>query len=327
MPQTSIAYATARIVSRVHESLDNAHVERMIAAESMEDARRVLVEYGLASADGTKDAEAVADARLKETCMLIKKLSPCKDTTDCFLLRYDGMNIKMLVKARMLGRPVTSLSGCGVLDPQTLQHAVADRKYDALPELLGKALTALEDTLATQADPLLVDQTVDQAIYAMIQTKLRHVKSRVVRHYFMARVDLLNAIMALRIHRMGRDAAFARDMMLPGGRIAGSEWAAMVEDPTKIRAALAPYGNAIVKAATLATENQEALPQLEKAMEDALLAPFLALKGSVYRIEPLFGYLLGVEREATAIRLILAGHASGVPQGMIRERVRDVYGG
>ena len=45
-----------------------------------------------------------------------------------------------------------------------------------------------------------------------------------------------------------------------------------------------------------------------------------------FSIEVLIGRLLAHEREAAAVRLIMAGKLNDFPVAMIRERLREVYG-
>ena len=327
MPQGSVAYAAARIYGRAQKGLSAARAERLISAQTLEEACRALVEFGLLNADNAGDAQAAAEERLREASAFVRRITPDAKATDCFFLRYDGMNLKMLIKARILGRVAQNLSHCGTIDVSLLRHAVAGRKYGALPPILANALEKLEKELAIAPDPLLIDQTVDQAVYALIAENLQAVQSPLIRQYFQARVDMLNAIMVLRARHLGKEEPFIQKLLLPGGAIGREAWAPACKAPGKIAAMLSGYGAKVRGAAALSAQEAGNLPLLEKAMEDALLKPFRALKESVYRIEPVIGYWLGAEREAAAIRLILMGHANGFDAQTIRERVGELYAG
>lgn len=324
MPQDSVAYAVARVHYRMRDNLSKSHLERLLSASSYEEALRTLSETGWAE-PGDMDAEAVVLAHIKKACALVKAITPCQDATDCFLLRYDGLNLKMLIKGRCLKKQTEGLSSCGVYPVDLLRHAVAERNYPALPEVLQKALTALEESLSVKEDALLIETAVDKALYAFIASKLQKVNSSIIRHYFVSRVDMLSAIMLLRVKAMNKTAAFMRDMLLPGGSIAAENWMEAFEKPEMIPALLAKYGK-VATIATLSVQNSALLPTFEKAMDDTLLKPFISLRYDPLRIEPVVGYLLGAEREAAAVRLILAGKKNGFSQEAIAERLRDLYG-
>ena len=326
MPQSSIAYAAARVYHRSRGVLNTARAERLLSAQSAEEAWQILSEMGLDGADEERNADTAAEERLHSAHRLICSISPKESTTDCFFLRYDGMNLKTLIKARMLGKTEGHLSRCGTFPIHVLRHAVAKRQYNALPATLSTELNALEKILAVQNDPFLIDITVDKAIYALVQEKLRKEKSAMVRGYFTARVDMVNAMMLLRAKGLGKDEAFVEKLMLPGGCVNWEKWKKCFQKTSDLPGVLVNYEEKVGTAAKNAVADISCLPLFEKAMEDALVKPFYALKDSVYCIESIIAYWLATEREAAAIRLILAAHENGFATGVIRERMGELYG-
>lgn len=55
-------------------------------------------------------------------------------------------------------------------------------------------------------------------------------------------------------------------------------------------------------------------------MDNALLAIFTKDRFDVMRLETVVGYLLAVEREAGAVRLVMAGKQNGFDMEAVRER-------
>ncbi|MCL1964334.1 MAG: V-type ATPase subunit [Firmicutes bacterium] len=321
----SVPYAVARIHTIERNRLDTGQIERLLAAATYGEALRVLAEIGFLSAEGG-DAEMIAAERVRSACALVRKISPDPNATDCFMLRYDGLNLKTLLKARCLNQPAAFLSPCGVYPVDRLAHMVAERQYKKLPEALRAPLDALEKKLAVRDDALAIDAAADKAVYALIRQKLRFVKSRAIRAYFAERADILGAVMLLRARRMGRDAAFFSEMLLPGGTIREAKWLRAFENPDLLEGLLAACGKAVKQAAAAAVQDAAKLPALEKAMEDHLIAKFTALRHDCLRIEPVIGHILGAEKEAAAVRLILAGKKNAFPPEAIRERLRVLYG-
>ncbi len=326
MPQSSVAYAVARVHVLEKNAMDAAKLDRLLAAQSLEEAFRTLAEIGWTTVDGGTDIEAAAIERIKEACALVRRISPCPEATDCFLLRYDALNLKTLLKARCLGQRAELLSDCGIFPVEMLEHAVADHRYKRLPDILRNALDALERILAVHEDGLAIEAAVDKAIFALIQRKIRGVKSPMIQTYFTERADILSGIMLLRIRKMGRDQVFFEDMLLPGGEIKKAQWLEAFEKPELVPKLLVRYGREITQAASFACQDASKLPVLEKVMDDALLKRFSKVRRDALRLEPVIGYLLGAEREAAAVRLILAGKANGFEPDAIRERLRELYG-
>lgn len=326
MPQDSIAYAVARVRVLERDALDAARIERLLTAATYAEALRTLQEMGWANAESA-DYERLAARHVERACALLREISPDPAVTDAFLMRHDAHNLKMLLKARCLGQPAAHLSSCGTLPPEMLEHAVAERNYQPLPPALAKTMEALEQTLAVRVDPLVIDAALDRALYERVFESLQKGKhNKTALAYFRMRVDLLNAIMLLRVAAMGRDAAFYRQFLLPGGAVEPSEWLEAFDQPERLPERVARYGRSVAQAVERALHDPAGLPNLERAMDDALLALFVPFRYEPLSLEPVIGYVLAREREASAVRLILAGKANGFPPEAIRERLRALYG-
>jgi V/A-type H+-transporting ATPase subunit C len=313
-----------RISVRRRDRLDAAKLDRLLAVETPQEAVRALQEIGWAAAEQSADYEQAAGEHMRRACAFVREVSPQSRVTDCFLLRHDVQNLKLLLKARCLGQDADFLSTCGTLPVDVLRHAVAEAGYTRLPEGLREPLADLERRLAVREDPLDIDVTLDKALYALAFDALRGAGSRVALAYFAARVDLVNALMLLRVRAMGRGAAFLAAMLISGGNIPEAALLERFDRPEELPRLLSPYGPRVAAVAKAAV--QGALPGLEKAMDDYLLSLFAPYRARADAIEALVGYLLVQEREASAVRLILAGKLNGFTGEAIRERLRDLYG-
>ena len=79
-------------------------------------------------------------------------------------------------------------------------------------------------------------------------------------------------------------------------------------------------------AAAAAVADFSKLPALEKAVDNELLKLFTPYKYDMMRLEATLAYLLAAEREASAVRLVMAAKANGFAPEAVRERLRDLYG-
>ena len=321
MPQESIYYAIGRLSVMQKNTLDASKLERLLQAPTAQEARRTLSEMGW-SAEG--DYDRIAAQHVENACRLIREIATDEEEIDCFLLKYDVNNLKMLLKARSLGREAEDLSPCGVYPVEKLRKCVADRKYDGLPQTLKDALDELEKQLSLRVDPLEIDARLDRAMYETIFARLPK-KNSAVRKYFTARVDILNLVIALRVLHMGKNASFFVSLLLPGGSIVKKEWLKGFEKPEKLPLLLNKYGQKVYNAAIAAQMDAGKIAALERAMDDCLLAVYLPYKSTMDSPQRLIGYLLMRQREAAAVRLILAGKTAGFAAEKIRERLRDLY--
>jgi V/A-type H+/Na+-transporting ATPase subunit C len=326
MPQPSISYACGRVGVLRRTALRHAQLDRLISARGYEDAKRVLSDIGFAAADDA-DFQTAADQHVRRACELIRAVTPDQRVTDCFLLRYDIHNLKVLFKSRHLAQQPQFLSECGTLGVDKLRHCVAEHTYSLLPPELKKTMESLEKRSAAAFDPMLVDTELDQAMYRQIFANLRgNPKAKVAQEYFRAKVDLQNVIMLLRLKAMGKDAAFFQTVGLDGGNVTAKACANAFAESERLARPLRRYSADIYQAALNAAVDARKLPYLEKTADDFLFQLFRKYQYDCAALEILIAYLLQKQREATDVRLIMTGKLNSFSPEAVTERVRELNG-
>ena len=325
MPQPSISYACGRVGVLKRSALHKAQIERLLAAPQIVEAQRVLADIGFTAAD-ENDFQAAADRHIRTACDLIKSVTTDKRMTDCFFLRYDAHNLKVLIKSRHLAHEPEFLSSCGSIDIEKLKHCVADRTYALLPQELAEGLKKLEKRIAVEFDPLLIDALLDQAVYRQIFKNLEGRETTAAYRYFQAKADLLNFMMLLRVRAMGEDAAFFESLAVSGGKASVRSFVSGFTDNERLVRLAGAYGIAVRQAAQTAALDPKKLPYFEKVADDYLYGLFNPYRYEAAAIEVLLAFLLQKQREAADVRLILTGKINGFAPEAVRERVRELNG-
>lgn len=326
MPQPSIPYACGRVGVLKRTALHRAQLDRLMSAHTYQDATRVLADIGFAAADSV-DFQSAADQHVLKACTLIRAITPDPLITDCFLLRYDVHNLKVLFKSRYLAQKPQFLSACGTIPVEKLRHCVTDHTYAPLPKELKQAMEGLEKTSAVQFDPMRIDTNLDQAMYRQIFENLKgNPRASVAQRYFQAKVDLQNMIMLLRLKAMGKDAAFFENIALPGGNASVKAYASAFSENERLARPLRRYRADVFQAALAASVDATKLPYLEKVADDYLYSLFRPYQYDSASMEILLAYLLQKQREATDIRLTMAGKLNGFRPEAVAERVRELNG-
>ena len=164
--------------------LSRAALERLMACESGGVLLRALNELGWGEAG---DVDALAQRALNEACAFVRAVTPDANATDCFLAKYDVLNLKTLVKARALRMEDVPLSPNGALPVQVLRTALEGEKYEALPEAYRAALEEIARECALAMDPLLCDALLDRALFREIARRLTSVREKEIHACFAAR--------------------------------------------------------------------------------------------------------------------------------------------
>lgn len=330
MPQSSYYYAVARIRALERGLIGRERMLR-IADSTLDDAMRLLHETGYGNMPDATAAECellIEQERIKAAAV-VKEVSPEPAVTDLFLLRTDVLNLKMLIKARLMEtqQEPRLLTG-GVYANELLMRAVRERDYRDLPKDFRNALDVLELTLFTQKEPQLVSVTLDKAYLTHAYNTLKKYANATALAWFRAMADFNNVLTLLRLRQMDASQADLNSMLLPAGDISHSTLAAALDLPDDgLEKALATgaAGSAIAQglAQTLATGRASAL---EKVRDNYLLDIYKRQKYDVMSLQPIIGYLLAREQEEKCVRLIFTAKLNGLDTQVITERLRELYG-
>ncbi len=325
MAQTSSLYAVARLKMLRRRFLSAAQTQRLIAADGSAEALKVLAESGYLSGD-SRDWEAVSLRRTLEASELIKKLSPDSATSDAFLLRYDAHNLKVLFKARILGIEPEGITTAGTLNPELLRHAVAEHRYTKLPQALAATMDRLEKLVITTVDPMAIDVIIDQALYQMMAQMLKKSSSPAARGWLRLKADGINLVSYIRLRHMAATLPYA-EVLVPGGAISAQDLQAAAHEPERLLKLYDKvYGGQLVALARKALEDTRQTAALERAIEARLLASFDHTALDIEGMDSVIAYLVALEKENTALRLIMAGKRAGLSPEQIEERLRGQHG-
>jgi len=329
MPQPSYPYACARI-SALENGLLNSQTIRRMAEGTLEDAMRALLDarYGSLPDATSEDCERMIENVRRQTAQTVLELSPDPAVTDLFLLETDALNLKILIKARLLGSSEPPFVEGGLFSRERLSAMTEAQAYGELPPAMAEALGELEKKLKIQAEPQLVSVMVDYGYLKHCLTVSSGLKDAFVRQYFAALCDFDNVITFFRMRAMGAQKEDLKEMLLPSAGVTAQALIDAYElSAETLNKALS---GSVAKGALqeglnrmLASGN---ISTLEKARDDYLLSLVKSHRHEVMTIFPIVGYLLARDREAKAVRLILTIKRNCLDDGVIAERLRELYG-
>lgn len=325
MPQISHAYAAGKVRALERTLLNKAALERLISAPTCEDVAHVLTESEWGEARTKQDVEFLAAAHVREACHLLRDCSAEPEITDCFLLKYDILNLKLLLKARMLGESHPGLSDCGTLSSEMLKKCVDERNYLSCPAPLRAVMERIEKYISVTPDPLYVDQELDKAYAAFIVDRMAKTTNAPIKAYFDAWAEMSNLLIALRSASMKKGSSLAAGLLLPGGTLPKDVFLRIADEPDRAYASIQmrPYAGHLKEA--LSATGKDALTALERQADNYLLSLVRSHRFEPTSIFPPIGYLLAREREAAAVRLIVTAKAANVKPERIEARLRELY--
>ncbi|MEG1524232.1 MAG: V-type ATPase subunit [Clostridia bacterium] len=329
MPQPSYAYACARISALEKGLLSSATVKRM-AEGSLEDAMRQLldVRYGGMPDASAGDCERMIENVRKETVQTVQELSPEPKLTDLFLLQTDIHNLKVLIKAGMLGTTDFAWQEGGLYSRERLTAAVRDQSFADLPQELANVLDALMRKLKIQPEPQFVSILLDYGYLAHAMKTVEFCKEPFAKQYFTALCDFGNVLTFLRLRAMGAQKEDLRELLLPAGGILIQTLidAYELSADTLLKVLSGSVAKDAMNAGLTAMMVSGNISMLEKERDNYLLGLVKDHRHDTLTIFPIVGYYLARDREAKAVRLILTVKRNGLDDAVITERLRELYG-
>jgi V/A-type H+-transporting ATPase subunit C len=325
---TDYLFLSTRIKALERSLLSKERMERMLEAQTVEDAAKVLTECGypeIAEVNVDVINQILAEQRDK-TYHDLYAFAPDPRLVDVFKVKYDYHNVKVLLKAEATGQDASRLLvDTGRVPAAALEEGIRASDLRGMPSILQSATLEAREVLGTTGDPQLADFVLDRAYFQDMAQLAQDTGSEFLQGYVRIQIDAANLKSVVRTLRMGKGAEFLKSVLFDKGNMdvnrilnAVSSGGSLEElYTTSVLHEAAEAGTAAV--------NGGGLTRFEKLVDDAVNAYVGGAKYTAFGEAPVIGYLAAKDTEFTAIRIIMTGRLAGLPADTIRERLRESY--
>lgn len=310
MPQQSYPYAIARVRSREGGLLQRGDLMRMLEAKDDAAALDILLsaDYGH-DAEHEDNLESLILSELRQARDFVLEITPEPEITGLLFINSDVQNMKLLYKARALGKEVDqSLERSGLFPNDVLQQCVETSSYHALPDSLAKSLMELEHQMRHGFDARALSGGVERAFFDYAQSVLKEHRSEEIQAYFAARADFTNSKSAVRAVPLHWSEKELSQMLISGGEIPLDRFPELLDTPMEQWSGLlnrGRFGGDISKVLQR-YPSTDAAPFIESAMEKAQMKIVQGGRMQTAGLGPVLGYWMGRVAEAKALRLVFA---------------------
>ena len=314
-------YAVARVRSKELSLLNEAVVAQLCAAPSEEDCRRILSEKGWGSPE--LPAEEMLAQEEEKTWAFIRELVPDKmEVFDVFRLEADYHNLKAAIKESCIdGEHPGIYRKDGTVDPHKLEEAVGASDYEALPKPMRALAKEAKETLLQTRDGQLCDVMIDRAALSAIREAGKKTGEKLLSDYGELTCATGDIKTAVRAAKTGRSKQFLDRALAPCDTLdarALAEAAQAGVDAVCAYLEHTPYADA-------ADEVKGSLASFERWCDDRMIRTIRPEVHNPFGIGPIAAYILARANEVKTVRIILAAKRNGLPEEMLRERVREMY--
>lgn len=331
MSYKSPHYAVSRVKILEGRLIDKDRINRMIESDNAKEAFRILTESGYGAAADAKeprDFERLIDSELTSLGKFVEEVSVDPEVTDVLLMRTDYKNAKAYLKMRMMSADVEeAVSEAGKVSSKELREMVFQMDTYGLPKHLSDAITQAEKQIAIEHDPTKIDNIMDKAYTGWAIETAKKKNNEFLTELFICWADMNNILSLLRVREMKADINFLRDALLDGGEISHEyilDAYTLNDDMLPVKFKHTRYGHELINAIEKALELKKAW-NFEHYIENMFIHLAKLQKLKVFGIDPLLGYIVGKQAEATAVRMVMTGKINKMRADDIRERLRDLY--
>lgn len=328
-------YTSQVATIRVYEKrlLDSVRVERMIEARDEDEVLRILNEtsYSRSMADvkSGKDFETLLRNELKNVYKEASKLSSNDERLmKIFLLKYDYLNLKILLKAFFRNEDRSELlSDMGTLEKSFIKSEFDSGKADFKNEYLNKTYKeAMEDFEKTK-DPQRTDLIGDKNYLENLKKIADEINVPMFKKYVSYQIDSYNFLSFIRMKKQNKDLRFLEDVLINDGTVSVHTYQDMFNDSYENillgmkKTDIYPYLN---KGFGEFLE-KGSLGSTKKELDNGLIDIIKDARKVVFGPEPIFGYVAAKENENRILRIIFVGKINKIPNEEIRERLSGLY--
>jgi V/A-type H+-transporting ATPase subunit C len=316
---------------REKKMLSGESISRIVESPGALEAGKAISqnsEYDFSSLSIAGDYEKIMEETLKKNYKYLYSIAPDKTVLDIILCKYDYHNLKTAVKSKYTGKSRPELYiHYTETDPALIEAALGGEAPEKLPGHMLEAAAFALSAYERGESPQSVDAALDIHMFAHMAKLADASNNGFIREYVRLATDFHNIKTMLRAKNMAKEAKFLKQALCEGGKIPKAEIFGHF-DKTPAASCEAFHYRYIGKTMKAALEDYEktgGFSALEKLLDNALTDHIKKSKFIAFGPEIFMAYTASKENEARQIRIIMSGKINNIPNGEIKERLRDNY--
>ncbi|MEG1836939.1 MAG: V-type ATPase subunit [Synergistaceae bacterium] len=334
--QEAYGYAVARIRAMEHRLLDAGLLQRMVEAEDLASALKILGETSysstMTSQSGDVSFDKMLESELHATYEEVGSFTPEKELLDLLRYQYDFHNIKVLIKS--IYNVTTGgkkrwdlLTSLGSYPVDEMISNVESEEYKFLPLGLKSLVPSCFAILEQTKDILEVERLLDDRLFEVMKETAAELGLKDSVSWIQTRIDGENIRTLLRLKRFNYDSAKTLPFMHIGGTLDINLLVSLIAEPFegwKRALEFTSFGNTLNQI-DASCSFSELILSLEKVLDEYYLDKLAICRYSATAPENILAYLYAKEQEIKNVRMILVAKTSGGDLEQLRRLLRHGY--
>ncbi len=318
-------FQNAKIKHMESKLLAVQSVQRLLDCDSTQDAFKVLIDLGFGSGltfEGN-DFDRLFESEEEKSVAFLKEFN-VDNALDVFLLQYDYLNLKAILKATMQGaRDKVTLAPNGLYDADMLQAVVDGEKVDGMSKHIEIAVGEVQSLVAEgKATPHMIDCAVDKEMYKHVFACIKK-SGKLAKDYFIRKIDYLNLLSLLRSRKLGLSYEFFKEGFIEGGNIALGTFENTFD--SSLDSLVEGVKHTVYEDIVKKVAEDGDIISVEVESDNALLKMWREENNDLFSVAPIVSFYLTRMTELRLAKLIVAGIKNNVDAQIIKKRMRDLY--
>jgi len=319
-------YASARVRMLRQKTINTGKLYQMIDAHNLRQAFRLLNAANIGVGEKPENYEAALVRELSDTYDIVREITKGLALFDIFRYSYDGLNMKVVLKARTAGiDPMQSMTILGTIPKADIIEGLRNNDIPGLPPEMVLAAEEARVVLESENDPQKADIIIDKAVLGAMFRIAHEYDNVFFQKVVRSKIDIENIRSLVRIKRVGKDVQFLESVLCRGGYIDCEKlvkvFAGGIRDIDTFIGST-QYGPSLSRAFE-GLETGSRLTLFEKLCDNYMLKFVGEAYRVVFGIEPILGYIFEKENEITSVRMVMASKLASIPANTIIERLRE----
>lgn len=244
-------------------------------------------------------------------------------------MKYDFHNLRVILKRHYFAdaQGDNLIPGLGSIPAEDmLKAAQGEKPTGVLPAYIGNVIAAAGLWTAAQNDPQLLDTLVDRSFLERRLAVADEERSRPLRDFCAASIDVANVKVMLRGFNRGKDREFYEAALAEGGRIPRPKLLSLAGEPFEVVAdkfLASRYGRMLE--AAVPADGRIRLTSLDKESDEYLFEQVKGLSKISMGPERIVRFMLTRESEVVMLRIIFMGKIHGLTPESIQGRIPEAY--
>lgn len=326
----NLLYVNARIKALENGLMSQLHVSRLIDAENVKDAFKILQECGFS------EGVALDDYRSYENLVALKeKTSSTFSRKICLKNRYgrraaenDYHNAKVLIKAKYLRLDDVKdmLMPAGLFDTDKMKADIFDDNYESYPSFMAEALDAIDVQFADgNRSPRFIDVTLDKAMFSDMYARISKCNQQALKDWLNLLIDTANVSAFLRCRKLHLDKSVFDEGFVEKGSIDKAWFDELYESSDDVVKDKAKLLISVGDLIDVALSDADGMVRFETAVDNKITKLFKDNKYDMFSVSPIVGYYFGRLTEIKAVKLIVSAVKNNLDKNLLRQRTRELY--